>query len=155
MLNLNHLPPYYGPRMQTRMRERSQKYAWRGTSLDIRTYGRARPQRGRVRPAALARARDVRVRAGPEVFLEPRRVARADGVATEGRGGRGRGFASVFGPLLCGDSFRLGNAFRRGRPPGTSTTRFHFAPRVCVSNLIAFNWWSVICRADGSSDLYA
>ena len=27
--------------MQTRMRERSQKYAWRGTSLDIRTYGRA------------------------------------------------------------------------------------------------------------------
>ena len=41
MLNLNHLPPYYGPRMQTRMRERSQKYAWRGTSLDIRTYGRA------------------------------------------------------------------------------------------------------------------
>ena len=41
MLNLNHLPPYYGPRMQTRMLERSQKYAWRGTSLDIRTYGRA------------------------------------------------------------------------------------------------------------------
>ena len=40
MLNLNHLPPYYGPRMQTRMLERSQKYAWRGTSLDIRTYGR-------------------------------------------------------------------------------------------------------------------
>ena len=27
--------------MQTRMRERSQKYAFRGTSLDIRTYGRA------------------------------------------------------------------------------------------------------------------
>ena len=41
MLNLNHLPPYYGPRVQTRMLERSQKYAWRGTSLDIRTYGRA------------------------------------------------------------------------------------------------------------------
>ena len=38
---MNHLPPYYGPRMQTRMRERSQKYACRGTSLDIRTYGRA------------------------------------------------------------------------------------------------------------------
>ena len=28
----------YGPRMQTRMREWSQKYAWRGTSLDMRTY---------------------------------------------------------------------------------------------------------------------
>ena len=41
MLNLNHLPPYYGPRMQTRMRERSQKYACRGTSLDIRAYARA------------------------------------------------------------------------------------------------------------------
>ncbi len=48
MLNLNHLPPYYGPRMQTRMLERSQKYAWRGTSLDIRTYGRALSAYGRA-----------------------------------------------------------------------------------------------------------
>ena len=37
------IPPYYGPRMQTRMRERSQKYACRGTSLDIRAYARALP----------------------------------------------------------------------------------------------------------------
>ena len=50
MLNLNHLPPYYGPRMQTRMRERSQKYACRGTSLDIRTYGRALASACRLRP---------------------------------------------------------------------------------------------------------
>ena len=40
-VELEPFTPYYGPRMQTRMREWSQKYAWRGTSLDIRTYGRA------------------------------------------------------------------------------------------------------------------
>ena len=68
-------------------------------------------QRERVRPAALAGAREVRVRAGPQILLEPRRVARADRVATEGRGGRGRGFASILSLLLCGEPFRLSNSF--------------------------------------------
>ena len=61
MLNLNHLPPYYGPRMQTRMRERSQKYAWRGTSLDIRTYGRA---------LALSRRGPIGVQAEPALVSD-------------------------------------------------------------------------------------
>ena len=86
-----------------------------------------------MRHAALAGAREARVRARPQILLEPRRVARADRVATEGRGGRGRGFAIELRLLLCCESFRLSNALRRGRPTGASTPRFH------VSNLILFN----------------
>ena len=78
-----------------------------------------------MRHAALAGAREARVRARPQILLEPRRVARADRVTTEGRGGRGGGFAIELRLLLCCESFRLSNALRRGRPTGASTARFH------------------------------